>query len=344
VNEDNTPLVSIILLTYNSMVHIKTCLDSIRKLHYPNVEVILVDNASSDGSADYVEHNYSSVKVIRNKENMGFAYGNNLGATVASGRYILFLNIDTEATPYSVNNLVQIAESDNTIGICGCKLLFFNRRDLLQSAGGRYSLLGIPWDRGTYEKDQGQFDKIEEVSFVCGAALLIRKNLISQIGSFDSVFFAYNEDVDLCLRSWVCGFRVMYVPSAIVYHKLQWNSDRRFNPRFVFHQHKNTLLILVKNFKMQTIIKWLPLSLSYETFWFVSFVARQQVSSAWAIVRSLGWIMRNSSYIIRERQRIMHKRLKPVSNLKKYCSPAQDAFQEFRRRSLLSPGGKTKLK
>ena len=332
------PLVSIILLTYNSMVHIKTCLDSIQKLRYPNVEVILVDNASSDGSAEYVENNYSFVKVIRNKENMGFAYGNNVGAAVASGRYILFLNIDTEAAPYSVNNLVQIAESDSTIGICGCKLLFFYRRDVLQSAGGRYSLLGIPWDRGTYEKDQGQFDKIEEVSFVCGAALLIRKNLISQIGSFDPAFFAYNEDVDLCLRSWVCGFRVMYVPGAIVYHKLQWDSNRRFNPRFVFHQHKNTMLILMKNFKILTIIKWLPLSLAYETFWFVSFVTKHRVPSAWAIVKSLIWITRNSSYIIRERQRILHKRLKPISDFKKCCSSAQDAFQEFRRRSLLSPG------
>jgi GT2 family glycosyltransferase len=342
-HKKNNPLVSIIILTHNSMTHIKNCLDSVQRLLYPNLEVILVDNASTDGSDEFVRVNYPWVKIIRNKENLGFAAGNNVGTAVANGRYVLFLNIDTEVTPYSVTKLVQVIEADSTIGVCGCKLLLFSRRDVFQSAGGKYSLLGIPWDRGTFERDNGQFDELEDVAFVCGAALLIRKDLVSRIGSFDPAFFAYNEDVDLCLRSWVCGFRVVYVPDAVVYHKWQLDNNRRQNPYFVFHLHKNTMMILLKNFRTITILSWFPLALVYEIFWFGNYLSRRNLSAAQAIINSLIWILSNFPYIIRQRQKIMHKRLKSDSILKKCCAPPREAMQEFRRRNMLKWGGHATL-
>lgn len=330
-----SPLVSIIILCYNGSPHLKTCLDSIERLTYKNVEVILVDNASTDNSVNIVKSGYPWVKLILNDRNLGYTDGNNVGVSAASGKYIVLLNQDTEIDSRCLDNLVDVIERDKNIGICGCKILLYYNRRYFHHAGGEYNLIGMTLDRGRYELDVGQYNKIEDVTFVNGAAILIRRELIQRIGLFDSKFFAYNEDVDLCLRAWKCGYSVVYVPNAIVYHKLG-ASFGRLSPIAIFHANKNNLTILLKNIEFHDMLLFLPLALAYRMTLLIMYLRRHELMKAKAIVSSSLWTIKNISYILRERNAMKHLKAEPdleiinkklrVLHWRDYQRLAQDLF------------------
>jgi len=332
----NKPLISIIIVNYNGMPYLKNCLASLQRSNYPNSEIILVDNASNDKSVEFVKENYPCVRIIENKQNLGFAAGNNVGIIAALGDYIFLLNPDTEIEPSCIQRLVEVLEKDPQIGVCGAKLLLVDKKNILQHAGGKYHVIGISIDRGMLELDKGQYGKIEEVTFVCGAAMMVRRKLFSEIGMLDPTFFLYHEEVDFCIRTWFHGLKVVYVPTAVVYHKSGYITElnkRASNPLTVFHKHKNTLIILLKNFSPLTVLFWFPVAILYKFFWILVFLTKKDGPSALAVLKSILWIFQNLDKIMENRRRM--SKLKTVSerSLSHLFKAAGDAWYVFKKLS-----------
>jgi len=328
------PFVSIIIVSYNSREYIERCLDSVQKILYPRFEVIVVDNASTDGSAEVIRRKYSFVKLVCLPKNIGFAAANNLGFRMSKGDFIFLLNPDTEVDPMCLRWLVDAMLRDQEIGVCGAKILLLDKRNIIQHAGGKYHPIGISIDRGVLEVDKGQYDKVEEVTFVCGAAVLIRKKLIREVGLFDPSFFLYHEDVDFCIRTWLHGFKVVFVPKAVVYHKqgtsvVEAFAKRPRQPIVVFHKHKNTLSILLKNFPAFTILLWLPFSLCYRMFWLTRYLVNGDSVSVLALTKSVLWIINNARYILSARRNVM--RIKSHCHLEKQLSSLKEAWFAYKK-------------
>jgi len=213
------PNVSVIIPNWNGVHHLSTCLDALRHQTYPDFEVVVVDNASSDESLELLR-NYPEVKVIPLRRNLFFSGAVNEGIRQTQSPIVVLLNNDTEAEPEWLAELVGALEARPDAGMAASKLLLFDRRDVLHSAGDSYGTDGIPRNRGVWEKDEGQYDEDIYVFSACAAAAAYRREVFADIGLFDEDFVAYCEDVDLGFRAQLAGYRCVFAPKARVYHKL----------------------------------------------------------------------------------------------------------------------------
>lgn len=253
------PLVSIIVLNFNGKDHLKTCFESLKRQTYLNYECIMVDNASVDGSIEYVKKNFPWVKVIQNKENLGYAGGNNVGVKQVNGDYIVILNNDAEVDAHCLEEMVRVVQSDSLIGICGCKMLDSNRKTSISSVGSSCDIYGFPYPIGAGEMDNNQYRLVTDVFLIAGAGFIIKSGLWNKLGGFDSKYFVYMEECDLCWRAQLVGYRVVVNPSATLYHpaigattgKLAYAKKRYFMER-------NTQRTLIKNYSLPTLFTILP--------------------------------------------------------------------------------------
>jgi len=215
-----------------------------------------VDNGSIDGSVEFLKKNYPKVEVFTFPENRGFSAVVNLGIKKAKGRYIVLLNNDTEVDGNWLKSLVTEAEkSDIKTVSFASKIVNFYQRDLLDDCGDGYTWYGRAYKRGLKQKDKGQFDKKEFIFGACAGGALYKRELFEKVGLFDEDFFAFNEDVDLSFRAQISGFKCLYVPQAVVYHKKGGFAD---NPVAFFLGVKNTLNVIVKNWPTKFIFLNLP--------------------------------------------------------------------------------------
>jgi len=248
------PAISVIILNYNGLHLLSECLDSLRRQTFRDFEVIFVDNDSTDGSVAFVEENYPEVKVIENRENLGFGEGNNVGMRVAQGKYIALLNNDTVTHPEWLQRLFEAAEHfPETFGMWASKILFHDRPDTIDTAGHLMYPDGLNMGRGRGEIDAGQYDRVEEVFFPSGCAALYSKKMLDEIGYFDPDFFAYGDDTELGLRAKLAGWKCLFVPSSVVYHKYSGTSGR-YSPFKVLLVERNRIWVLVKYFPFRYII------------------------------------------------------------------------------------------
>lgn len=208
---------SIVLLAWNGRAYLGDCLDAVLAQDYPDFEVLVVDNGSTDGSADFVAAQYPQVRLIRNAHNLGFAAGNNVGLRAATGDVLVLLNQDTVVQPGWLVALAEVLQ-DSTVGIVGCKLLYPD--GTIQHAGGRIvDARGSTRHIGRDEVDAGQYDVVQDADFVTGAALALTRATLTRIGFLDEGFApAYYEDADWCYRAREAGLRVVYCPQAVVTH------------------------------------------------------------------------------------------------------------------------------
>jgi GT2 family glycosyltransferase len=239
------PLASIVIPTWNGIQHLPTCLDALRAQSYRNLEIILVDNGSTDGSQTLVSEQYPAVRLLALDRNLGLTGGNNAGMRVAGGEILISLNNDTEAEPCFVEALVAALVDHPEAGVAAAKMRLFDRRDTLHSAGDGYRADGIPFNRGVWQRDEGQFDEPGWVFGGCGGAVAYRRAMLDQVGLFDESFFMYCEDVDLNWRAQLAGWRCWYTPEAVVYHKLSATGG---GPIASFYTGRNTLWVIAKNY------------------------------------------------------------------------------------------------
>jgi GT2 family glycosyltransferase len=246
--EVETPFVSIILVNYNGKHFLEDCLCSIQKQTYPanRFEIILVDNASRDGSAAFVRERFPQVQLIENKSNVGYASGNNLGFRKAKGNLIALLNNDTVVEPQWLEALVDAILLDPRVGAVSSKIYFKNRPGIINNAGLCLLPDGSGCDRGFHAPDQGQFNSPTEVFGACGAGMLMRRELFDDVGGFDDRLFMYYEDLDLAWRARIRGWRARFEPHSVVHH-VHCGSSVEWSPFFLFYVERNRVLVNIKN-------------------------------------------------------------------------------------------------
>jgi GT2 family glycosyltransferase len=244
-----TPRVSIVVLSWNGKALTLSCLESLLSLDYEPFDVVVVDNGSTDGTAAAVRTAYGDrVTVLENPVNLGYAGGNNVGigrALAEGADWILLLNNDTTVDPALVGRLTDAAAGCDTIGIVGPKIYYAFPPDRIWFAGGEVSLYrGVSRHIGIREKDRGRYDTPRDVDYVTGCALMARREVFETIGELDPVFTAYYEDVDFCMRARRAGFRVMYVPSGKVWHKISASTGGQLGAAKLSRKLRSTFIFL----------------------------------------------------------------------------------------------------
>ena len=227
--DDKTPLVYVVILNWNGCEVLRETLETVAKLDYPNYKILVVDNGSTDGSLDIARQKFSFIEIIENRENLGFGEGNNVGIRYAlqhGAEWILLLNNDIIADRDLLKELMIAAMSDTRIGALAPKIYYFANPKSLWYAGGKISFwTGNVSHRGLREEDRGQFDTQEDTEYLTGCAFLVRREVLERVGLFDKIYFpAYSEDVDLTERIRRAGYRLVYVPSAKLWHKVSSSS------------------------------------------------------------------------------------------------------------------------
>jgi len=239
----NYPKVTIIMLTYNGLEVLKISVPAVLKTHYPDFEVIVIDNGSTDGSFSFLSKMYPSVSVISVKPNKGWDIPSNLGASVAHGSLLAFLNNDMEVDPDWLLPLVLAMESNERVACCDSKLVNYYERDKIDAAGGFIDNYGNTVNRGTGEIDKGQF-KTQEVFH---GVSLFKKSLFLKAGGFDESFFACYDETDLCWRLHRLGYKILSIPESVIYHMGGLTSSKKKSKATVFNFYKNRLRMLIKN-------------------------------------------------------------------------------------------------
>lgn len=248
----NRPLVSVVILNYNGRAFIEACLRSVLDDPYQPKEVILADNASTDGSMELAKPFADRIAVQQNGTNYGFPKGCNLGIRRAKGEIILLLNIDTEVGPGWLEALVQTMADDPTIAVAASKLLFPDRKTI-QFAGGIMHPNGLTSHLGYGEEDRGQFETAMDCDYATGASAAIRRDALERLGGLDEGFPLYYEDLDLCFRAKAAGYRVVCEPKSVVYH-FETFGTRKHSFNYYYKYHRGRLRFVIKNFGVKYFI------------------------------------------------------------------------------------------
>src|SRR5437868_743355 len=246
------PRVHILLVNWNAGRHTLSCLTSLQAVSYPSYQVVIVDNASSDGSPDAIAGAYPDLPLLRLPRNLGFTGANNVGFEYAlrqGADFVYLLNTDTRVAPDFLTEAITTATSDPSIGVVGSKVLHASRPDRLQFGGGRVNLAtgynGRPF--GYNQVDQGQCDHIADVDWATGCAMMVSRACLETSGGFDDAFFAFHEDVDLCLRARASGFRVVMSPLSRVWHEGGGSMGSAVSATHVYYDVRNGLRLVQKH-------------------------------------------------------------------------------------------------
>lgn len=251
--------VSAFVITFNNSLTIKDCLLSLNNQTFKDFELILVDNNSKDNTKEVIESikpllNYT-VKAFYLDRNLGFAGGNNFALQYASGKYIALLNPDAIADNFWLEELVNSVESDPMVGICASKMLVYGS-DIIDTAGHQFSHLLKGFKRGEGERGF-LYNRKEYVFGACGGAVLYRRKMINEIGFLDEDFFLLHEDVDLDFRAQLYGWKVLYVPTALVSHKVR-SSIVHMSDNAVYYTLRNVEFVKIKNVPLGIFLRYLP--------------------------------------------------------------------------------------
>ena len=248
-------LISVVIPSWNGWKFLPTCLDSLRRQTFRSFEVIVVDNGSTDGSADKLREHYPEVRVIALPNNRMFSGGVNEGIRHARGDVIALLNNDTQAEPRWLEELARALEAHPEVGFCASKLLLFDRRTVLHSAGDFYGEDGVPGNRGVWREDDGKYDVEEYVFGACAGAAAYRRSMLDDIGLLDEDLVAYCEDVDLNFRAQLAGYRCLFVPTARVYHHLSATGG---GPFASYYCGRNFISVIVKDMPGEILRRYWP--------------------------------------------------------------------------------------
>jgi len=262
--------VSIIIPHYNNFSILDQCLKSLENISYSNLEIIVIDNNSYDDSFQKIKNNYKNLILKKSSKNLGYAGGCNLGASFATGDYLLFLNNDTVQDPHFLNYMVDSLDKDERIASVQSKIKNFKNKDLFDYAGacgGYIDYLVFPFCRGrmfnTVEKDIMQYEESRDVFWTSGTAFLTRKSIFINMGGFDEKLFAHMEEIDYCWKCNLANYKCIVNPKSVVYHEgaktLGYDS-----PYKTYLNHRNSMILLLSNYQFINVIKIFPLRIILE--------------------------------------------------------------------------------
>lgn len=289
------PLVSIITVNYNQSEVTCALLESLNKTTYPNLEVIVVDNNSTEDNPDIIKERYPNIVFIKNPINYGFAAGNNFGLMRAKGEYVFLLNNDIEVPPSFIEPLVDKLEQHPEIGAVSPKIKFYYQPDTLQFAG--YTPFHPVTMRNTaigyWEKDKGQYNEDRETPFTHGAAMMVPMRVVKEVGLMSYIFFLYYEEADWCARIAKAGYKMYYVHNSHVLHK-ESVSTGRISPLKIYYQNRNRIVYLRRNIQGSDFIKavgyQLLVAIPKNAF---KFLIKGKFNLFLAYYRAIGWNITN---------------------------------------------------
>lgn len=263
----NYPSVAIVILNYNGRNYLQRFLPSVLASTYPNKRIYVADNASTDDSLQLLQTNFAGVEVIILDKNYGFAEGYNQALKKVEADYFILLNSDVEVTMGWIEPIITLMQNDPSIAACQPKILSYHQKDQFEYAGasgGWIDYLGYPFARGRVfdhcEQDNGQYNTTTEVFWATGAAMFVRASVFKQLAGFDGFFFAHMEEIDLCWRMQLAGYKIMCCPASVVYH-VGGGTLPKGNSRKVFLNFRNNLIMLGKNLCLTEKFWKLPLRL-----------------------------------------------------------------------------------
>jgi GT2 family glycosyltransferase len=287
------PLVSVIIVNWNGKQWLQGCLPSLAAVTYKNVEWIIVDNASTDGSSHWVKKHYPKTIIVQNSENLGFSHANNLGYRKAHGDYILFLNNDTKVKSDYISELLKPFAGDKTIGGVQSKILLMDEPKRLDSIGAFLTPTGFLYHNHLGGIDNTGLDKQTELYTAKGASMMFRKDVLRQVEVdgwiFDPDYFAYFEETDLCHRVWMAGYHIVYAHKAVVYHKMGATSNKLVSGWVQYNSYKNRINSYIKNFGFQNLILILPFHIALCNVLSFVFLVKRNYSWFKAIHKAIWW-------------------------------------------------------
>jgi len=302
------PLISIVIVNYNGKDHLKICLNSLLKTNYPNYEITIVDNGSTDSTVEFVKENYPGVKIIALPKNYGFSCACSVGVLNSLGEYIAVLNNDIEVDRNWLLPLVTIMQRLKDVAAVDSKYMnFFDRKkfDIVSAAGRFVDPVANVYALKAGEVDDGGFSKVGPRF---AAITLFRRQALFEVGLFDGEYFFGYDDIDLCWRIWLRGYRVLYVPYSVIYHKSSASvkGGKRLRSGFYYLTKRNQLVTLLKNYSWKSLAKYAPIiAFDYLTTLLYWTLARER-QYTYELVKALAWVMGNLRKILRKRFVVQH--------------------------------------
>jgi len=279
--EGRQGFVSIVIPNWNGKHFLKDCLDSLLTQTYKDLEIIVVDNGSKDGSVEFLQESYPQVRVPRFEVNTGFSVAVNRGIRESHGEFIALINNDTVVDSLWVEELVKALNAHPEIGSVGCKMLAYDDHTLLDGVGDGYRRGGLPGRIGHREKDTGLFDSERYILGACGGAAVYRRAMFVDIGLFDEDYFAYLEDVDMGLRAQSAGYKCLYVPTAKIYHLGCGTTGSGYSPLVVRLSSQNNFNTIVKDIPGPLLWRFLPHIFFWQAYYLAVVCVRGGQVPAW---------------------------------------------------------------
>lgn len=314
------PLVSIIILNFNGLTDTFKCLNSLKKTKYKNIEIIVIDNGSENNEAINIKARFGNfIQIYRLNKNKGFTGGNNWALKKTQGKYIVLLNNDTTVESSWLDPLVEKMDSDKKIAVAQPKIRMLNKKnyfDYAGAAGGYIDKYGYPFTRGrifnTQEKDIGQYDNECDIFWASGSACIIRKSFINKVGGlFNPNLFNYMEEIDFCWRCWRKGYRVVFVPKSLIYHKGAATAGKNIVQKR-FWEHRNNLYILLRNLERKNLLKILPVRFFLELITYVYYIVSRQQIFLISLSKAHVDFIKNGFYIRLLRNRKLNNTKAPI--------------------------------
>jgi GT2 family glycosyltransferase len=260
----HSPTVAIVILNWNGQRYLEQFLPSVLSTSYDNYNVVVADNGSTDDSVHFIEKNYPAIRLIRFTENYGFAKGYNEALKQVEAEYYVILNSDVEVEPGWLQPMVDLLEKDLSIAACQPKLLSYTDKKMFEYAGGAGGWLdkyGYPFAKGRVfdipEEDHGQYDEATPIFWASGAAMFIRSRIFHSLRGFDAYFFAHQEEIDLCWRVQLAGYKIYSCPASVVYH-VGGGTLPKGNSLKTYLNFRNNRIMISKNMPLSKKIWVMP--------------------------------------------------------------------------------------
>lgn len=303
------PLVSFIILNWNGKDRLKKCLASIKKVKYPKIEIIVVNNGSTDNSKDFLNKYYPDITVVELKKNVGYPKGKNIGVSRAKGNYILSLDNDTEVTPNFLSPLIKDLESDSTIGIVQPQIRSMIHKDSLDFVIAFLTFTGFLYYFGYMKKYHNKKYLKPVLGYsIKGACFLISKKDYVSLGGLDESFISYVEETDLCHRMWLYGKKVLYEPKSVIYH-FGGSDTQRMEQRkdSIYRSFRNRIISYIKNLSTEELIKTLPIHIICCELLVLVYLVKFKFDYALTLQNALAYPLFHMDQILKKRDYIQKK-------------------------------------
>ena len=312
--------VAVVILNWNGKKFLEDLLPTLIKHTPSDVNIVVGDNASTDGSVEFLQQNHPQIKIIRNSKNYGFAEGYNRVLNKVETDYFVLLNSDVEVTSNWIEPVVDMMEANEEIAICQPKLLSYYQRDTFEYAGGAGGYIdkyGYPFCRGrmftTLEQDKGQYDDACEIFWATGAAMFVKANVWKQLVGLDGDFFAYMEEIDFCWRAKNAGYKVCYCPQSVVYH-IGGGTLPPSSPFKTFLNFRNNFSLLFKNLPKQQLLYILPIRVLLDFVAACKFLAEKKPKEFTAVIKAHWEFYKQIPTLKKKRKEITQHKVSNIYN------------------------------